>query len=182
MTISDILVQAVGYAGMAMYIVSYQIKSNRIFFFIQTAASLMFVIQFVLLGAISGCINLSICILRNILMLKYNDWAWVRWRGWVVIFVGALAVVTALTWAGPISILSFTGAASGTIGVMSNNAQKIRAAYLGCCCPSWLIYDAIIGSWGGVCNEIITIVSILISIKRYGWREMGDPNSDFQTK
>lgn len=176
------MIQGIGYLGMALYISSYQIKSNRIFFFVQTLATLAFVIQFVLLGALSGCLNLIICILRNLLMLKYKDWAWVRWRGWIIVFVAALAIVTVITWNGAVSILSFTGAASGTIGIMTNNAQKIRAAYLTCCCPSWLVYDAIIGSWAGVFNEVITIGSILISIKRYGWKEMGNPDSDFQTK
>lgn len=181
-SIHELIIQAVGYAGMVLYIISYQIKSNRIFFVIQTVASVAFVIQFVLLGAISGCINLGICILRNIIMIKYNDWEWVRHRVLMVLFVAALAIVTFLTWNGPISLLSFTGAASGTVGVMTNNAKKIRLSYLACCCPSWLIYDMIIGSWGGVCNEIITIASIIISVKRYGWKEMGAADSEFQTR
>lgn len=43
----------------------------------------------------------------------------------------------------------------------------------------WLVYDLLIGSWGGVLNEAITPGSILVSIRRYGWRNMGDPNAGF---
>ena len=176
------MIQALGFLGMALFLSSYQIKSNRKFFIVQTAASVAFVIQYILLGAVSGCINLSICIIRNLIMFKHREWKWADWKGWVYVICIALAVGTALTWGEWYSILAFTGAASGTIGVMTDNAQKIRLAFLTCCCPSWLIYGLLIGSWGAVCNEIITIISILISIKRFGWKEMGDKNSDFQTK
>lgn len=35
-------------------------------------------------------------------------------------------------------------------------------------------YDAIIRSWGGVLNETIVIISIFVSIARFGWENMGD--------
>ncbi|WP_295071967.1 YgjV family protein [Ruminococcus sp.] len=39
-----------------------------------------------------------------------------------------------------------------------------------CASPCWLIYDIIVNSWGGLVSESITIVSILISIMRFGWQ------------
>ena len=44
---------------------------------------------------------------------------------------------------------------------------------LACASPCWLIYDILVGSWGGVLNESITLGSILLSIYRYGWKAMG---------
>ena len=43
--------------------------------------------------------------------------------------------------------------------------------------PCFLIYDVLIGSWGGVLNETITILSILLSIVRFGWKELGKETS-----
>ena len=33
-----------------------------------------------------------------------------------------------------------------------------------------------------IINEVFIIVSVLLSIKRFGWRQMIDPESDFQKK
>ena len=37
-----------------------------------------------------------------------------------------------------------------------------------------LLYDLIIHSWGGALNESITIISILVSIFRFGWKNLGE--------
>ena len=34
----------------------------------------------------------------------------------------------------------------------------------------WLIYDVIVRSYGGIVSESITMLSILISIIRFGWK------------
>ena len=69
--------------------------------------------------------------------------------------------------------------AATTIGYWSNNAQKIRLSqFIGS--PCVLLYDILIRSWGGVLSESITLVSIIVSVIRFGWKNMGDPNSDFQ--
>lgn len=35
-----------------------------------------------------------------------------------------------------------------------------------------LAYDALVGSWGGVLNESVIMISIVISILRFGWNSM----------
>ncbi len=57
--------------------------------------------------------------------------------------------------------------------------QINQVGSLVCGSPCWLIYDALIGSWAGVLNESITLASILVSIRRYGWKEMGSSDSGF---
>ena len=63
-----------------------------------------------------------------------------------------------------------------------DNALNIRKANLFVACPAWLIYDIIFHSYAGILNEVITITSILISIWRFGWKNLGDPNSGFSQK
>ena len=50
----------------------------------------------------------------------------------------------------------------------------IRLSNLFCASPCWLIFDIIVGSIGGILNETILIVSILVSIYRYGWKGLGE--------
>ena len=61
---------------------------------------------------------------------------------------------------------------SANIGYWDNNAQKIRLVNLAVASPCWLVYDILVGSWGGVANEVITTVSALVSIGRYGWKAL----------
>ena len=69
-----ILIQAIGFVGMGLFILSDQIKSNRALFFCQMLGCVLFCIQFFLLGAYTGAIGLFINILRNVLLLKANVW------------------------------------------------------------------------------------------------------------
>ena len=146
----------------------------------QGIANILFAIQFVLLGGSGGAIGMILNTIRNLILIKYNDWKWVRWKGWVVLFILLYCVLTYYTWIGWISLVPLIAFAGATIGNWTNNAQKIRLACLVCACPGWLIFDYYVGSIGGVLNESIAITSILISIYRYGWKEMGDTDSGFQ--
>ena len=88
-----------------------------------------------------------------------------------------LLTITIRTWAGWISLLPFAAVSAASIGYWSNSARKIRLSQLLVGSPCTLIYDMIVGSWGGVTSEAITLVSILVSIARFGWRNLGDDAS-----
>lgn len=168
----NILVQAIGFIGLLFFFISFQVKTNKQLFSMQTLGCLCFSLQFALLGAYSGCLTVLINIVRNAMLIRYNDCAVVRWKGWVVIFSALSLAVALFTWDGIISILPVAGTISGTVGYWTNNAKKIRIANLFINSPCMLIYDALVKSWGGVLNEGITIVSIVISIIRFGWKAL----------
>ena len=54
----------------------------------------------------------------------------------------------------------------------THNAQKIRIAGMFFNSPLWIIYDLIIGSWAGAIDELASIISAMISIRRYGWKNL----------
>jgi hypothetical protein len=130
------------------------------------------------MGAFTGAISLIVNIIRNLLLIKRADWKWVDRKSTMLIILALLIATTIYTWDGIISLLPFILVAVTTIGYWSNNAQKIRLSqFIGS--PCILLYDVLIGSWGGVLNETITLVSIIISVMRFGWKNMGRPDSDF---
>lgn len=176
----DIIIQGIGFLGVIAFIVSYQIKSNRALYIFQLLGSLLFCVQFFMLGAYSGCLSMMLNILRYALLTKYNEWNWVQRKELAWIFVAAFAAVLIFTWAGPITILAFLASSVSTVFYWTNNAKMIRASNLFCASPCWLVYDIFAGSWGGVVNEAITLTSILVSVVRFGWKAMGDPDSEFQ--
>lgn len=175
-----ILPQAIGFLAVAAFLLSYQVKSNRSLFLCQVIGSALFCLQFFLLGAASGCLSLAVNILRGALLMKYGSWPWVRRKRTAGLLCGAYGAVLTATWAGPVSLLAFTASVVSTVGYWQNNARTIRLSNLLCASPCWLVYDILVGSWGGVLSESITIASILVSGFRFGWKALGDPDSAFQ--
>lgn len=175
---SELAVQAIGFAGVAFFIASYQIKSNKALFLCQMIGCAIFCVQFFIMGAYTGALSLIINIIRNLLLIKIKDWKWVGSKVTMFAILAVSVGVTAYTWDGWISLLPFILVAATTVGYWSNNARKIRLSqFVGS--PCVLLYDILIHSWGGVLNETITLTSIIISVIRFGWKEMADPDSDF---
>ena len=38
--------------------------------------------------------------------------------------------------------------------------------------PLWIIYDILVGSWAGILDELVSEASMLLSIWRYGWKNL----------
>ena len=53
-----------------------------------------------------------------------------------------------------------------------SNGRKIRIAGMFINSPLWIIYDIIVGSWAGILDEIVTEASMILSIYRYGWKNL----------
>ena len=168
---SEFWIQAIGFVGVALFIISYQIRSNRALFLCQLLGCLVFCLQFFLMGAYTGAIGLIINIVRNLLLLKADSWKWAKSKATMAVIILLLGVMTVYTWAGWKSLLPFISVAVTTVGYWTNNAQKIRLSQL-IGSPCTLAYDLIVRTWGGALSEAIAIVSILFSIYRFGWRNL----------
>ncbi|MBR5372945.1 MAG: YgjV family protein [Oscillospiraceae bacterium] len=166
----DWFIQGIGFVAVAVFILSYQIRSNRRLFLLQLIGSALFCLQFCLLDAKSGCLSLAVNILRNALMMKYKDWAWVRQKWCPAVIILLFTAVLLATWNGPVSLLAFTASVSSTAAYWSDSPRRIRMVNLVCASPCWLIYDVIVCSLAGIVSESITILSILISFIRFGWK------------
>ena len=173
---NEVLLQAIGFIAVMFFIISYQMKSNRVLFLFQLIGCLIFCLQFTLMGAYTGALSLLVNILRNTLLLKAEKWAWVRSNITLAAIIALLILITACTWAGWISLLPFFSVAITSIGYWTNDPKEIRYSQL-VGSPCTLIYDCLIHSWGGAISETVTIISIIVSIKRFGWAGSGKENS-----
>lgn len=169
---NEYIIQGIGFLGVILFIISYQIRSNRALFLCQLMGCIVFCVQFFLMGAYTGAISLIVNIARNLLLLKSNDWKWVKSRAALASIILLLLVMTIYTWAGWNSILPFISVATTSIGYWTQNAQKIRLSQL-IGSPCTLLYDVLVRSWGGTVSEAITILSIIVSIVRFGWENLG---------
>ena len=170
---NEYMVQAIGFLGVALFIISYQIRSNRALFLCQLMGCIVFCVQFFLMGAYTGAISLIVNIARNLLLVKSNDWKWVKSQVTLAAIIVPLLVMTICTWAGRISLVPSVPVAVTSRGYRTQHAQKIRQSQL-FGSPCTLLYDILVHTWGGAVCEAITILSIIISIVRFGWRNLGE--------
>ena len=174
----EIIIQGIGFLGLLAFISSYQIKSNRKLFLIQMVGVLLFALQFLLMGAYSGCLSLFLTAKRNIFMSKYKEWQWVKQKVFPVLICALFTAILFFTWDGPISLLAYVASVVSTIFYWTNDARKLRLANLFVCSPCWIIYDVIVGSIGGIASESLTMISIIVSICRFGWNNISNELDD----
>lgn len=168
---NSLLIQSIGFLGAAVFAMSYQIKSSKKLLFCQIAGCVIFTVQFLLMRAYTGALSLLVNITRNLLIFNSDKWKWAGHKSVLAVLILAMTVITICTWDSWISILPFAGTVVTSIGYWTANAQKIRLSQL-FGSPCMLVYDAIIHSWGGVLTEAMTQISILISIRRFGWKNL----------
>ncbi|MBQ0005726.1 MAG: YgjV family protein [Clostridiales bacterium] len=173
---NDIIIQTIGFIGVLWYVISYQAKSNKALFIWQMIGSATFILQMYLLGGISGCFGLVLIVVRNLLLSREEKWAWVRSWWLAAAIILASGVSTYLSWNGWISILPWLAVAASTVCYWTFNARNIRLSNLLVASPAWIIYDIKVWTIAGILSESFTMLSILVSIYRYGWKSLGENN------
>lgn len=176
----NLISQLFGIVGVLTFVLSFQIKSNKKLYLVQILSNTMFAIQFVLLGAYSGCINLVICMIRNMLFINRKKWTFVNSPAMLAALIALFVINTAINWKAWYDIFTLAAVISATTAFWSGNPRKIRTYNLFVASPCWLIYDVCVGAWAGVLNEVIGMTSIVISIIRFGWKELGEGGGDFE--
>ena len=69
-----IIANGFGVLSTICFILSFQVKSNKKLFIIQSVANVFYGTQFYLLGATGGLFNMAMQILRNLLLLRGDDY------------------------------------------------------------------------------------------------------------
>ena len=170
-----IIANLFGVLSTLSFIVSFQIKSNKALFLVQSLADVFYCIQFYLLGATGGLFNMGLQILRNLLLCKVETWTWLKWKGWGILFCVPSLIYMFVTWIGPMDIIPFVAYAVSTLAFFTNSAKLIRLSELVCVSPAWLFYDFMEGAYGGMLTECVILGSVIVSIIRFGWKGLDDP-------
>ena len=102
-----IIANGFGVLSTLCFIISFQIKSNKALFVMQSIANVFYGTQFYLLGARGGLFNMGMQILRNMLLIKIEQWTWLKWKGWAPLFCVPSLIYMIFTWSGPLDLLPF---------------------------------------------------------------------------
>ena len=170
MSIKFLLIQAIGILGTVSFFLSFQCKRNKNLFRVQFLSYLCYTIHLLMLGAVTGGISYILNTLRSFCL--GSKYAFLKGK-YMCSIICVLQIVTLFfTWDGWWSILPVAANIASTIGGYTHNARKIRIAGMFINSPLWIIYDIIVGSWAGILDEVISEASMIISIHRYGWKNL----------
>ena len=168
-------IQVIGLIGTALFFLSYQCKSNKNLFRVQFLSYLCYTMHLLLLGAVTGGISYILNTARSFCLGSKLEFA--HSRTVCVILCTLQVLALAVTWSGWISLLPVAANIASTIGGYTHNARKIRVAGMFINSPLWIIYDILVGSWAGILDEVISECSMILSIVRYGWKNLDEIHS-----
>lgn len=175
MTLKYLGIQLVGFLGTGLFLLSFQFKENRKLFRVQLFSYIFYSSHLLLLGAATGGISYIVNCLRAFFL--QSNWKFAKSKGMCAIICAMQIAVMAATWSGWISLLPVVANIASTIGGYTKNPQKVRIAGIFINAPLWIVYNIIVGSWAGVMDELVTEVSMVVSIIRFGWKNLDQVES-----
>ena len=170
MSIKFLFIQAVGILGTALFFLSYQCKQTKNLFRVQFVSYLCYTLHLLMLGAIIGGISYVLNTLRSFCL--GSKYTFLKSKLMCAIICALQVITLIFTWDKWWSVLPVAANIAATIGGYTHNGQKIRIAGMFINSPLWIIYDILVGSWAGILDEIVTEASMIISIIRYGWKNL----------
>lgn len=159
---TEIIAQIFGIMGMFFNIFSFQCKKNTHLIAVLGMGSLMFSLNYLLVGAFAGAwfniinILLSVCVINK---RTHNNPMFV--------LVCALYIfVSVFAYDGVWTLVLLFSQLAKTFAMWYKNGGFIRKTQLFCISPIWLINNMLVFSIGGIICEVFTIISVIVSFFR----------------
>ncbi len=172
---TEIVAQIIGIMAMLFNILSYQGKKQSTVIACQLVGGALFAINFFMLGATIGGILNAIAVIRAIIYL-YKDKLKAEKLAWLYGFVAVYITVYVLNFTvfgkEPtfvnliVEVLPVIGMTALSIGFRLKNASDVRKMGL-ISSPAWLIYNVVVGSYGAILCETLTLISIFVGMFRH---------------
>lgn len=152
--------------GMALTIVSFQMKTRKQIILLQTAGSVFFLLSYLLLESWSAVYLNVVFLIRNIVFYFSKDKKWAQHKAWLALLLCAVVAAGAIGFRSWLDLLPIVGSVFGTVAMYMQNENMLRLLKLGDS-PCWLIYNCTVPSTGGIICEIFNIISIVVGLIRY---------------
>ena len=151
-----------GFISVGLFFYSYQRSKKQKILAIQTVATALSCIQYLLIGALSGFALNIVCIIRNFIY-SYRDKKNIK--DWVSPLLLALlmAGVSVFSWEGLHSLMITAGLVINTVSLGVLGSKNIKRSII---VSSSLIltYNIFAGSYSGILSESLSIISAIIGV------------------
>ena len=163
----EILANVIGLLAVALYVFSYQLKSRQGIIICNAVSRILYVLQYILLGAFTGAVLDVVAFFVSLLCIGRNT-GFIKKHFWLTMILSNAVIIAAglFTYKNAFSLLAIFGVLFETMAFWLRTEPKIRlVSLLGA--PFWLVYNLASMAYGSALGNVITLVSILVAIIRY---------------
>ena len=157
----------IGVAAVIFYFVGYLQKSRKSIIIFNATSRVLYILQYVLLGAFEGAV-LDVAGIISSLLAQKKHLPFIK-KHIRIFFIGVnviIVIMGLLIYENLYSLLPIIGVLFHTGAFWIDDEKTIRrVSFLGS--PFWLIYNFVSGAYGSCIGDILSMVSIGISIIRY---------------
>ncbi|MBR7098291.1 MAG: YgjV family protein [Clostridia bacterium] len=175
MSTYELVAQGIGIVAMAMNCVSYQQKTQKCVLFCQLFGSVLFAVNFLMLGAIAGGLLNLIGVFRAVVFL-YGEKLRAKHLGWLIsfssLYVLSYVLVFSVFGKEPsvknlmIELLPVIGMVLTTVSFRFANAKMTRRFGI-FSSPLWLTYNLCSFAVGAIICETVSLISIVVGTVRH---------------
>ena len=161
----QIMIQGIGFVGIVAAIIAFQAKTHRNIILFRNANTLLFALQYFLLGAYSGAAMNMLSFVRN----EIYSWCIKKNKKTIyaqMVFCGIYIVSGILTWAGIESLIIIISKFFSTYAYGIKDTKWLRIFTL-ISVSCMLVYNIYARSWAGVICEVFTMISLIIALVRF---------------
>lgn len=153
--------QLFGVGAMIALFSIYQQKERGRLIRCKLAADICWTLHYVLLGAYGGAIPNFVGIFRETVFLNRGKHAWADSRLWLGLFVVINWILGAFTFSSAINIIPIAASTFVSLSMWVKDPKVTKLISIGVS-TAFLTYDYFVGSWIGMVNESIALLSILL--------------------
>ena len=163
----NILATILGLCAVAMCVLSYQLKLRRNIILFNAGSRVLYVTQYILLGAFEGALLDGVAFIVSI-ACKNRDKGFIRGHLAAVIILSNVFIVASglVVYENIFSLLPILGVIFEMLALWLKRERNIRFVSL-IAIPLWLAYNLINGAYGSAVGNVITLVSITVALIRY---------------
>ena len=162
-----ILANIFGICAVALFVISYQMKSRRAIIALGAASRILYVTQYILLGAFEGAL-LDIVAFFVSILCGQTERGFIKKHFAAAIVLSNVAIVGVgmLAYRNIFSLLPIFGVIFETLALWLKKEKHIRlVSLLGA--PFWMAFNIKSGAYGSVIGNVITLGSLAVAILRY---------------
>ena len=160
----------VGLAAVFLFLLSFQFPKRRTIIACNVASRVLYVLQYLLLGAFEGA-AMDISAIPSSVLAARKQLPFVSRHKWFILacvngFIIALGI---LVWQDWLSWVPVVGVLLETNAMWFTREKHIRLLSLACL-PFWLFYNVRCGAYGSALGNVLAMLSIISAMLRYDIR------------
>ena len=151
--------QLLGLCGMVSLFFMYRQATRKNYLRLKLLSDILWAVHYVLLSAPGGAIPNLVGVARELVFL-YDRKCQTRIRFWAALFIAVNAALAFSTLRSAVQLIPIFASMLVTVSLTMSRTSTIRLMSIPIS-TAFLIYDLLVGSWAGVLNEALSLISMI---------------------